>query len=97
VEVIRSILDFPCGYGRVLRFLRARFADADITISEINPVALDFCKREFSVKSVILDKDFSKLSLTCKLDLIWCGSLITHLDEKAATDLLKFFHDILSP
>lgn len=97
VEAIRSILDFACGYGRVLRFLRVRFPDADITISEINPVALDFCKQEFSVKYVISDKNFSKLSLPGKFDLIWCGSLITHIDEKAATDLLRFFHDVLSP
>lgn len=97
VKPVKSILDFPCGYGRVLRFLSVRFADADITISEIDPVALDFCKREFSVKSIISDKNFSRLALSGIFDLIWCGSLITHLDEKAATDLLKFFHDILSP
>ncbi|MCH7760116.1 class I SAM-dependent methyltransferase [candidate division TA06 bacterium] len=96
-KAVRHILDFPCGYGRVLRFLRVRFPDANITVSDINPVALDFCKRIFSVKSVMSDKDFNKLSLSGKFDLLWCGSLITHIDEKATTDLLKFFHDHLSP
>lgn len=96
-KVVRSILDFPSGYGRVLRFLSVRFPDANITISEIDPAALDFCKREFSAKSVISYEDFNKLSISGKFDLIWSGSLITHIDEKATTDLLRFFYDNLSP
>ena len=96
-NTVGSILDFPCGCGRVLRFLRVRFPKADITASEIDTSMLDFCKDVFSVKSVISDIDFRKLSLPGKHDLIWCGSLITHIDERATADLLKFFHDHLSP
>ena len=51
----------------------------------------------FSVKSIISDIDFRKLKLAGKFDLIWCGSLITHIDERATSDLLKFFYDHLSP
>jgi SAM-dependent methyltransferase len=94
---VGSILDFPCGYGRVLRFLRVKFPEAGITAAEINTSALDFCKDVFSVKSVISDIDFRGLSLPGKFDLIWCGSLITHIDERATADLLKFFYDHLSP
>ncbi len=96
-RAIRRVLDFGCGYGRVLRFLRVRFPHADITASDIDPVALDFCQREFSLESVMSDEDFQKLSLPRKYDLIWCGSLITHIDERGTTDLLKFFHDHLLP
>ncbi|MBI3801319.1 MAG: class I SAM-dependent methyltransferase [Deltaproteobacteria bacterium] len=96
-RVIRPILDFPCGYGRILRFLRARFPDADITGAELNRAALDFCRRTFSVRSLVSDTDFTRLSLSDKFDLIWCGSLFTHVDEKAATALLKFFQDHLTP
>ena len=96
-NAVGSILDFPSGYGRVLRFLKAKFPKADITASEIDTSKLDFCKDVFSVKSVISDIDFSKLSLSGKFDLIWCGSLITHIDERATADLLKFFYNHLSP
>ncbi len=34
---------------------------------------------------------FRNLSLPHRFDLIWCGSLITHIDEWAAVDLLDFF------
>jgi SAM-dependent methyltransferase len=94
---MRFILDLPCGYGRVLRFLKARFPNAEITISDINTAALDFCKRVFAVRGVESSVDFSNLSLSAKFDLIWCGSLITHIDERAATELLRFFYAHVSP
>jgi SAM-dependent methyltransferase len=94
---VRSVLDFPCGHGRVLRFLGARFPDASITAAEIDTEALAFCRREFSVNAVESNVDFNKMSLPGKFDLIWCGSLVTHTDEKLTSDLLKFFHDHLAP
>jgi len=94
---VRSILDFPCGYGRVLRFLRARFPDAEITVSELDKGALAFCKESFHVKTVESKTDFKKLSVSNSFDLIWCGSLLTHVDENSAAELLNFFHSHLSP
>lgn len=94
---VKAILDLPCGYGRVLRFLRARFPEAEITASELNPGALEFCKSNFGVNTVVSNTDFSKLAIQGRFDLIWCGSLLTHVDEKSAAALLKFFHEHLSP
>ena len=37
------------------------------------------------------------MSIAEKFDLIWCGSLVTHLSEEATADLLKFFYDHLLP
>ena len=62
---VQSILDFPCGYGRILRFLEARFPNAEIVAGEIDPIALEFCKRAFSVKTVTSNESFSKVSLPC--------------------------------
>jgi SAM-dependent methyltransferase len=95
-NAVRCILDFPSGYGRVLRYLRAQFPDAAITVAEIDRRALEFCTRAFSAKSVVSDTDF-KLSLAERFDLIWCGSLVTHIREKATADLLKFFYEHLLP
>jgi SAM-dependent methyltransferase len=96
-QPIRSVLDFPCGYGRVLRFLRARFPHAEICASEIDPDMLNFCRRAFSVDPIISDSDFNKISLPNKFDLIWCGSLFTHINETAAINLLTFFYEHLAP
>ena len=93
---LSNILDFPCGYGRVLRFLRVKFPSAKLTMAEINQEALAFCKKAFSVDSVLSESDFTKIHLPVKFDLIWCGSLLTHLNEESASGLLKFFHDHLA-
>lgn len=94
---VRSILSFPCGYGRELRFLKHRFPDARITACDIDELALDFCHREFTVEAALSDRDFNEITLEGKFDLIWSRSLITHLDAKRAAELLRFFHGHLSP
>lgn len=93
---VGSILDFPCGYGRVLRFLRAMFPTSEITAAEIDSTALDFCRRSFPVTTLLSKTTFSDVSLPHRFDLIWCGSLFTHIDEDASSNLLRFFHDHLS-
>jgi SAM-dependent methyltransferase len=93
---IKSILDFPVGYGRVLRFLKARYSQARICGAEIDLPAMEFCIRQFSVEPVNAPHDFSMLSTPEKFDLIWCGSLVTHLNENSAVALLRLFRDHLT-
>jgi SAM-dependent methyltransferase len=93
---VESILDFASGHGRVLRFLRAMFPDSDITAAEIDSTALDFCRRSFSTRILSSKANFSDLSLSRKFDLIWCGSLCTHIAEQVCSDLLQFFRNNLS-
>jgi SAM-dependent methyltransferase len=94
---VRSILDFPCGYGRVLRFLKVRFPNAKIVGCEIDPMAVEFCKRVFSIKAIISDENLDTVSIPEQFDLIWCGSLVTHLDEKRTSKILQFFYEHLAP
>jgi SAM-dependent methyltransferase len=77
--------------------LRARFPEADITVSELDKGGLEFCSGTFSAKAVQSDTDFSRLSITGRFDLIWCGSLLTHLDEESAAKLIAFFYEHLAP
>ena len=94
---IRTILDFACGYGRVARFLRARFPAADVSVCDIDGAAVDFCTRAFSAKAIASNSRFTGLSMGKRFDLIWCGSLITHIDECATIRLLKLFYHHLAP
>jgi SAM-dependent methyltransferase len=86
-----AVLDFPCGYGRILRFLKEMFPDSHIVGAEIETAALNFCQRTFSVQGYPSAPSFKSLSLPHRFDLIWCGSLLTHINERAAVDLLDFF------
>lgn len=93
---IKNVLDLPCGYGRVLRFLVERFPNARFTACDLNRDAVDFCARTFHVCPAYSSEDLRSLNLGEQFDLIWCGSLITHLDSPRIQDLLCFFGRHLS-
>jgi SAM-dependent methyltransferase len=87
---VQSLLDLPCGHGRVLRFLRQRLPDARVVVMETDASGLAFCARSFGAVPVPSRADFDSLSLADRFDLIWCGSLLTHLPEAATLSLLRF-------
>jgi SAM-dependent methyltransferase len=94
---IRTILDLPCGYGRVLRFLVIRFPKTEIVACELEREAVDFCAKTFNTIGAYSCNDFNKLSLGKQFNLIWVGSLITHLEAKVILDFLNFCYQHLSP
>ena len=93
---IRRVLDLPSGYGRELRFLAQRFPDAAFTACDIHPGAVDFCARAFGAIAAYSQPEMSRMSFATDFDLIWCGSLITHLDRAAIAELLALFARHLS-
>jgi SAM-dependent methyltransferase len=88
---VSTILDLPCGSGRVLRFLVHRFPDAEITACELASGAVEFCARTFGAQPALSALNLDEVSLGKEFDLIWCGSLVTHLNETGITALLKLF------
>lgn len=94
-EECLSILDMPSGYGRVLRYLKAEFPNAHITACELNRKAVDYCVSTFGVNGLYSDKDLKKIQMKNKFDLIWCGSLFTHLDQDLWPMFLDFFFNQL--
>ena len=88
---VRTILDLPSGSGRVLRFLLARFPDAKITACDIQRGAVNFCEQHLGAEPVYSSANLNEISLETNFDLIFCGSLITHLDRTPIIDVLSFF------
>jgi SAM-dependent methyltransferase len=87
----RNILDLPCGYGRVLRMLRAAFPDAALTACDIDRVGVDFCAETFGAIPEYSTEDPNELTLPGDYDLIWCGSLVTHLGADGWRKFLPWF------
>jgi SAM-dependent methyltransferase len=88
---VGTILDLPCGGGRVLRFLVHRFPRAEITACELAPGAVEFCARTFGALPAFSSLNLDEVSFSKKFDLIWCGSLVTHLNESGIAALLRLF------
>ena len=76
----QKILDLPCGHGRVLRYLRARWPQADVTACEIVPDAVTFCAETFGATGLVSHDPLWDVDLGGPYDLIWSGSLFTHFD-----------------
>ena len=74
-----NILDLPCGHGRVLRWLRAHYHYANITACDLDRDGVDFCAQQFGAKPVYSEVDLTRLPFAGQFDLIWVGSLVTHL------------------
>lgn len=92
---IKHVLDFPCGYGRVMRFTKAYFPNAEFYGSEIEQRYLDFCATTFEAK-VFLSKDkFEEIQISQKFDIIWVGSLFTHLTSSRFKKLYHFLTSLL--
>lgn len=94
---VREALDLPSGYGRELRFLVRRFAGARFTACDIQPGAVEFCAEAFGATPVVSRPRLDQVSFTRPFDLVWCGSLVTHLDAEATRALLRLFARSLAP
>jgi SAM-dependent methyltransferase len=98
-EGIESVLDLPCGYGRQLRTLKAAFPDASFTACDVDREAVDFCARVFGATPVYSTEDPGEIELDGQgtFDLIWSGSLLTHLRQEAWGPFFRFFESALAP
>ena len=90
------ILDLPSGHGRALRYLQAEYPEADLTACDIIRGAVEFCAETFGATPVYGKEDPADIELGT-YDLIWCGSLVTHVDAPRWDDFLDLFENALEP
>ncbi len=93
---VESCLDLACGYGRVLRLLRERIAPERITACDVMPEAVAFCAYEFGARPLLSDPEFDGVPFAT-YDLIWVGSLVTHLDERLLGRFTALLARLLAP
>src|SRR4051812_37937577 len=92
-----AILDLPCGHGRVLRALKAAFPRAELTASDIDREGVDFCAERFGARPIYSSAELDHVDLPGGFDLVWCGSLATHLDRDDTIALLEKLAGSLAP
>lgn len=92
----QSILDLPCGHGRVARHLRAAYPGAEFFVADLDEPGADFCAAEFGAVKLTSTPDFNAIEFGRRFDLIWVGSLITHLDAEATRSFFRFVSRHLS-
>ncbi|MER9763106.1 class I SAM-dependent methyltransferase [Mesorhizobium sp. M0138] len=93
---VLKVLDLPCGHGRVSRHLRLLFPEAELFYCDIDSEGADFCAHTFGGKAIHSKPNLLQVDLPRDLDVIWIGSLFTHLDKKRTEDWLRYLTSHLS-
>lgn len=94
-QQVQSILDYGSGYGRVLRWLQAAFNNAEITACELDDKALLAVREMFGMPVVKADISLSR-RLGRTFDIIWCGSVFTHLSQQQSARLIAYLAEHLN-
>jgi len=97
VTGFKTILDMPSGFGRVARHLKTAFPDAMLCACDLYEDRISVCAEYFGAIPVKSKEDFDELKFPTKFDLIWCGSLLTHLPKREFEGALALFSRSLNP
>jgi SAM-dependent methyltransferase len=93
---VRSVLDLPCGHGRVLRHLVKLFPAARFDACDLDAEGVRFCERTFGARGIVSSAELTEVDLGRAYDLIWIGSLFTHTPEERTFRWLRFLTERLS-
>jgi SAM-dependent methyltransferase len=85
---VRSCLDFGSGFGRVLRHLCEKIPPALVTACDVDPEAVQFCVEEFNTKGLVSKPRIRRVRFGT-YDLIWAGSVITHVRRDDASEIIS--------
>jgi SAM-dependent methyltransferase len=94
---VESCLDFASGYGRVTRWLARALGPVRVTAADVDPQAIRFCAHAFGVSAVRSQRDTARIELPASYDLVFVGSLLTHLPLPACAPTLHALAGILRP
>jgi hypothetical protein len=97
LEPPETILDFPSGSGRVTRHLRAAFPEARIGACDLYESHVDFCAAEFGAEPIYSHENLDQVRIRPEWDLVFVGSLLTHLPKRQAGSALRLIQRSLSP
>jgi SAM-dependent methyltransferase len=92
-----EILDFACGFGRMLRFLALSLSPQQIWASELQADALAFVGENFGVHTLASHADPSRFVPDRRFDMIWVASLFSHLPETLFHAWLARLTSLLKP
>ncbi len=93
---IDRVIDYGCGYGRVLRHLPSFLPSADFVACDLDAEAVAFCRRAFAATGVVAPTEPADLELPTA-DLVWGGSVFTHLPAEPAQILFDRLGHSLRP
>lgn len=97
VGKVDRILDLPCGHGRVLRHLVRMFPEAELYACDLDRDGVEYCAQRFGAVPLQSKPELSQVDFGVEFDLIWVGSLFTHVAEDQSARWLAHLSKFLAP
>lgn len=94
---VDRVLDLPCGHGRVLRHLVRYFQGAEVHACDLDVDGVAFCSETFGAVALHSIGELSNVAFPCKYDVIWVGSLFTHVARDTTRRWMRYLANFLSP
>jgi SAM-dependent methyltransferase len=91
------VLDFACGYGRLLRFLGLALPRGQLWASELQEDALAFVADVFGVPTIASHADPARFDPPQRFDVIWVASLFSHLPDALFDAWMRRLYGLLTP
>jgi SAM-dependent methyltransferase len=87
---VKDILDFGCGHGCVARMFKAQYPQATVYGQDVPEAWLDWCRENLGIETIKSPEKISDVKMTPdSFDVIWVGSVFTHIPEDAFDHLLS--------
>jgi SAM-dependent methyltransferase len=98
IDKIHTALDFGCGCGRLLLAAVPRWPHIRWTGSDVDERGIKWCAAHLRGARVVVNPPLPPLPFKDgEFDLIWCGSVFTHLDEERQDAWLAELKRTLAP
>ena len=97
LAAVDSILDFGCGHGRELRVLKLAYPEARLVGCDVDRDAVEFCRRVLEAETFTASPDPRDTEMDERFDLIWAGSVLTHVGAGRWPLFLQWFESHLTP
>ncbi|MBM7622195.1 ubiquinone/menaquinone biosynthesis C-methylase UbiE [Bacillus tianshenii] len=94
-----KVLDFGCGWGRIIRFFFKDVADDNLLGVDVDPTMISICNETLGKGTYKVVNPHPPIEFIAdnSLDIIFAYSVFSHLAEDAAKNWIKEFSRILRP
>lgn len=93
-----DFLDFGCGCGRLLAALEQRHPELRVHGCDVDAAAVAWCRERFPRVAFRTNDEWPPCDFpAASFDVIWCGSVFTHIDEDHQDAWLEELRRLLRP
>ncbi len=97
VHRVDRVLDLPCGHGRVLRHLVRMFPNAEFHACDLDTDGVAYCAQRYNAVPVVSKPELTDVDFGTQFELIWVGSLFTHVAEEQTARWMAHLARFLAP